>query len=148
MNVRFWHKADTREWRLVMRIIVFILAFSFLAFNANAESVSVKYRGAVDLAPFKCNWINRSSLVNRLCYDEKETYVVVMLRDTYYHYCEVPKSTVAAWFSASSMGSFITPILKEDMTVGLTTCPFMTASHKTKIGYQVKNFRMTAFGTK
>ena len=34
------------------------------------------------------------------------------------------------------------------MTVGLTTCPFMTASHKTKIGYQVKNLRMIAFGTK
>ena len=95
-----------------MRIIVFILAFSFLAFNANAESVSVKYRGAVELAPFKCNWINRSSLVNRLCYDEKETYVVVMLRDTYYHYCEAPKSIVAAWFSASSMGRFYNTYIK------------------------------------
>jgi hypothetical protein len=95
-----------------MGIIIFILAFSFLAFNANAESVSVKNRGAVDLAPFKCNWINRSSLVNRLCYDEKETYVVVMLRDTYYHYCEVPKSTVAAWFSASSMGKFYNAYIK------------------------------------
>jgi hypothetical protein len=28
-----------------MRIIIRILAFSFLAFNANAESVSVKNRG-------------------------------------------------------------------------------------------------------
>ncbi len=59
----------------LMRIAITILVFSCLTFNANAESVFVKYRGAVDLATFQCNWISRSSLVNRLCYDEKETYV-------------------------------------------------------------------------
>ena len=89
-----------------MRITITILVLSCLTFNANAESVYMKYRGAVDLATFQCNWINRSSLVNRLCYDEKETYVIVMLRDTYYHYCEVPKSIVSALFSANSMGRF------------------------------------------
>lgn len=32
------------------------------------------------------------------------------------------------------------------MTVGLTTCPFMAASYKTKIGYQVKKLQLSAFG--
>ena len=95
-----------------MRITFTILVLSCLTFNANAESVYVKYRGAVGLAAFQCNWVNRSSLVNRLCYDEKETYVIVMLRDTYYHYGEVPKPTVSAWFSASSMGRFYNANIK------------------------------------
>jgi hypothetical protein len=33
--------------------------------SAVAESVHVKYRGLVDLAPFECEWVSRSSLVKR-----------------------------------------------------------------------------------
>ena len=62
-----------------------------------AESVVVKYRGPVDLAPLACEWTPRSSLVKRLCYDSREKYVIVMVRDTYYHYCEVPATLVASW---------------------------------------------------
>jgi hypothetical protein len=42
---------------------------------ANAETVYVKYRGPVDLWPFGCEWITRSSVVKRLCYDAREKYV-------------------------------------------------------------------------
>ena len=70
------------------------------------EVVMVKYRGPVDLAPFACEFVQRSSLVQRLCYDARERYVIVNLSGTYYHYCEVPPSVVAAWRSADSMGRF------------------------------------------
>ncbi len=42
---------------------------------ASAEAVYVKYRGSVNLAPFACEWIARSSVVKRLCYamGEKST---------------------------------------------------------------------------
>ena len=43
---------------------------------------------------------------------KKRPIVVEMLRGTYYHYCEAPKSTVAAWFSASSMGKFYNAYIK------------------------------------
>ena len=84
--------------------IVFFCAL--LPLSAYAESVYVKYRGPVDLAPFKCEAISRSSFVKRLCYDSKEKYVVVSLTGTYYHYCEVPANVVNDWRQAGSMGRY------------------------------------------
>jgi hypothetical protein len=77
-----------------------------LTVPGTAETVNVKYRGPVDLSPFSCEQITRSSLVKRLCYDRRERYVIVNLTGTYYHYCEVPPETVAAWQNSDSMGKF------------------------------------------
>ena len=38
-----------------------------IAGECRAETVEVKYRGAVDLAPFKCTSIDRSSFIRRVC---------------------------------------------------------------------------------
>lgn len=77
-----------------------------------SETVMVKYRGPVNLAPFNCEWVSRSSVVNRLCYDAKEKYVVVNLTGTYYHYCEVPENVVSAWRRADSMGRYYNAVMK------------------------------------
>ena len=79
---------------------------------ALAETVNVKYRGPVDLAPFQCESINRSSLVTRVCYDRKEQYMVIGLQGTYYHYCEIDAGTVAALRGAESMGRFFNANIK------------------------------------
>lgn len=92
------------RFRLILAGIGLICAT--LPISANAETVYVKYRGQVDLAPFKCEWISRSSFVNRLCYDSREKYVIVNLTGTYYHYCEVPASVIADWRQAASMGRY------------------------------------------
>lgn len=76
------------------------------------ERVYVKYRGEVDLAPFACRDVSRSSLVERLCYDQTERYVVVRLTGTYYHYCEVPADVVTRWLAADSMGRFFNANVK------------------------------------
>jgi hypothetical protein len=81
-----------------------VIVLMFLAFEANAETVNVKYRGTVDLATFDCNWIQRSSFINRLCYDDSERYVIVALNGTYYHYCEVPEQTISAWMEGGFNG--------------------------------------------
>ena len=97
------------------RVISAMIATAFVvlaAAPASAESVFVKYRGPVDLAPFSCEWVTRSSLVQRLCYDPREQYVIVNLTGTYYHYCEIPPSTVAAWRAADSMGRFYNAAVK------------------------------------
>ena len=39
--------------------------------GAREEIVLVKYRGKVDLRPFRCETIYQSSAVKRLCYDPK-----------------------------------------------------------------------------
>ncbi len=96
---------------LLLLLIVADLAGAW-ADDAAAETVFVKYRGPVDLSPFACEWISRSSVVNRLCYDLRERYVIVNLRGTYYHYCEVPPNAVAAWRQADSMGRFYNARIK------------------------------------
>lgn len=90
------------------RAAVIRLAFAFAIFPiwANAETVSVKYGGKVDLTPFHCESITRSSFINRLCYDSQEGYVIVSLNGTYYHYCEVPAGVVNEWRQADSMGRY------------------------------------------
>lgn len=92
------------------RLVVAILASAVEV--ASAETVQVKYRGLVDLAPFECDDVSRSSLVTRLCYDARNKYVVVGLQGVYYHYCIVPASTVAAWRAAPSMGRFFNQSIK------------------------------------
>jgi len=79
---------------------------------AQAETVNVKYRGAVDLSPFQCESVSRSSLVTRVCYDRKEQYMVIGLQGTYYHYCEIDAGTVASLRGAESMGRFFNANIK------------------------------------
>ena len=77
-----------------------------------ADTVIVKYRGPVDLAPFECHDITRSSFVNRVCYHEANAYMVIKLRNTYYHYCEIDPPTVATLLSANSMGRYYNANIK------------------------------------
>ncbi len=80
---------------------LFALTVGFSVF-AHAETVTVKYRGPVDLAPFQCESVSRSSLVTRVCYDPKERYMVIGLQGTYYHYCEIDAGTVAGLRGAAA----------------------------------------------
>ena len=97
-------------FRLFLTVTIFI--FTFLPSPSAAETVYVKYRGPVDLSPFKCHLITRSSFVNRLCYDRQEKYVIVKLKNTYYHYCEVPPDIVMDWLKADSIGRFYNANIK------------------------------------
>lgn len=91
-----------------MRAAVRCVALAMLASVAAlaGEVVYVKYRGPVDLAPFACEWVSRSSVVKRLCYDRAERYVIVNLTGTYYHYCQMAPTVVRAWIDAESMGRY------------------------------------------
>jgi len=99
--------------KAIMKCIQIVALSAFISPSfAHAESVSVKYRGVVELAPFSCQWISRSSLVERLCYDSTEQYVIVSLNGTYYHYCEVPSYVVSDWKGADSMGRYYNSQIK------------------------------------
>ncbi|MGB2815642.1 MAG: KTSC domain-containing protein [Burkholderiaceae bacterium] len=73
---------------------------------ALAERVYVKARGEVELAPFKCEGVARSPNVKRICYDETHQYALVSLNGIWYHYCEVPASTIAAWRKSREKGRY------------------------------------------
>ena len=77
-----------------------------------SEAVDVKYRGIVDLRPFSCNSVTRSSFINRVCYDRQNEYMLISLNGIYYHYCEIDSGTVEALMSAESMGRYYNAAIK------------------------------------
>lgn len=93
---------------------------------ADAEAVDVKYRGTVDLRPFTCTEITRSSFIDRVCYDKTNQYLLIQLKLTYYHYCEIPNTTVEALLSAPSMGQYFNTTIKGSGSDG----PFDCRTHR------------------
>lgn len=82
-----------------------IVAALLFASSASAESVSVKYRGSVELAKFSCRGTD-SSLVHRICYRANRQYLIAQVGGEYYHYCRMPQVVVNKWLAAPSLGSF------------------------------------------
>jgi hypothetical protein len=80
--------------------------------TANSEVVIVKYRGSVNLAPFKCDAVTRSSFIERVCYDKSNSYMLIDLSGTWYHYCEIDADTVSNLMTADSMGRFYNQSIK------------------------------------
>jgi hypothetical protein len=102
---------------------------------ARAESVYVKYRGEVDLKSFDCKDITRSSLINRVCYDEANEYMLVSLNGTYYHYCAIDGATVSALLAADSMGRFYKLALRAILIAERTECRSISKrNNKTSTG--------------
>jgi hypothetical protein len=102
-----------RMWALVCGLAVLACG------GARAESVVVKYRGPVDLAPFTCENITRSSFIDRVCYDAANDYMLIELsrhawaRDgVWYHYCEIDGDTVSSLLAADSMGRYYNASIK------------------------------------
>jgi hypothetical protein len=89
-----------------MSRLLVVVIFVLFSVSANAESVTVKYRGVVDLAPFQCTTVTRSSFVNRVCYDKQQQYMLIQLNATYYHYCGIDEGTVSELLAAESVGRF------------------------------------------
>ena len=66
-----------------MRLIGIIAAAAAISTVAAAESVYVKYRGEVDLKVFDCSAITRSSFIERVCYDQRNEYMLISLNGTF-----------------------------------------------------------------
>jgi len=87
-----------------MTRLAFILALLLTAPWGDTEIVDVKDRGAVDLKPFKCQDITRSSVISRVCYDAEDRRMLVQRHAVYHQYCDLPKATLDAFLNAPSMG--------------------------------------------
>ena len=88
-----------------MRSIIFS-ALVLICQVAIAETVQVKYHGAVSLDAFACTKVEERSDVSRICYDNAERYMVIQLKTTYYHYCDIDAATVLSLQGASSKRQF------------------------------------------
>lgn len=94
------------EIKLISSILTWIL-LTFPLIEIRPEIVDVYSRGSVALTDsFDCRDIKRSSVIERVCYTEKQRYLVVNIKGTYRQYCEVPVSTYTALMGAFSMGSY------------------------------------------
>jgi hypothetical protein len=87
-----------------------------------AETVDVKYRGPVDLANFECTGELDSSLVKRVCYNADKAYMLIRLKNTWYHYCEIDRATVDALLAADSLGRYYNASIKDSGTGGKFGC--------------------------
>lgn len=89
----------------MIRSIAAILALLSTA-PMTTETVDVQGRGAVDLAPFACTDTPRSTVVQRVCYDEARRHLLVNIGGTYSEYCGLPAATFDSFVVAPSMGQF------------------------------------------
>src|SRR5260370_41126862 len=103
-----------------------VLILLLLTTEVRSETVDVKYRGPVDLKTFECRDINRSSFIQRVCYDKAQSYMIISLRGTYYHYCELPPATFDSLMGAASMGQFYNQNIKGSRSDG----PYDSRTHR------------------
>ena len=88
-----------------MRLIIFS-ALALMWQFAMAETVQVKYGGVISLDAFACADVDEGSDVSRICYDKAERYMVIRLKATYYHYCDIDAATVHGLQAARSKRQF------------------------------------------
>lgn len=105
----------------MIRLLTMIALVAF-AQPAAAEELCPKYGSCVPMSAFDCQDIDRSSLVTRVCYNAAASYLVIRLKQTDYHYCEVDQTTVQRLMSASSMGRFYNAEIKDSGTDGRFSC--------------------------
>ena len=70
------------------------------------EVIEVQGRGETDLATFACTDTPRSTVVQRVCYDDARQHLLVNVGGAYSQYCRLPAATFEAFVVASSMGQY------------------------------------------
>jgi hypothetical protein len=97
------------------------LILSLLSAPIGPETVDLG-SATVDLSTFECRDINRSTIVQRVCYSAGERTLLVAVRGSYQHYCGVPVETFDAPMNAPSMGIFLNRVLRIAGADGRYTC--------------------------
>jgi hypothetical protein len=98
------------------------LLLHLFAAQVGSETVEVTDRGTVDLAAFECRDINRSSLIQRVCYDKAQRYMIVSIRGVYDQYCELPAAAFGNLMGAPSMGQFFNQNIRGSRSGGPYDC--------------------------
>ena len=85
-----------------------------LTARGGTEMVDVRDRGTVDLATFECRDINRSTLIQRVCYDRAERTMIVGIKGRYDQYCGLTAQAFDSLMTAPSMGQFFNQNIRTD----------------------------------
>lgn len=109
------------ELEATLRLFIFSALF-LMCQLATAETVQVKYHGAISLDSFACTDVKESSDVSRICYEKAERYMVIRLKTTYYHYCAIDAATVQGLQAAASKRQFFEARIKGTGAAGPFDC--------------------------
>jgi hypothetical protein len=107
---------------MIFRVLPILVASLAGATWTDAETVTVEGRGAVDLAPFACQDITRSSLINRVCYDAANRVMLVQSNAAWSQFCDVPAATRDTFLNAPSMGQYYRANIKDSGSEGPYHC--------------------------
>jgi hypothetical protein len=99
------------------------LLLSLFAAPITSEKVEVRGHGVVDLLTFECRDVDRSTLVQRVCYEAAQHILLVEVRSAYQQFCDVPADTHAAFMVAPSMGLFFNRKLSAPASGKRHRCP-------------------------
>lgn len=101
-------------YKYAIPVIELILLSVFVGSILNPDRfVTVKYRDTpVNVKNFTEYKLKKSSFVHEILYDESEKYLLVRLKNTFYHYCNINESTVESWVSSKSLGRFYVSRIK------------------------------------
>ena len=83
--------------------------------RSHAREIHVKYRATpVDISNGYFQEINlkQSSFVNEMFYDGSNEYLLVRLKNTFYHYCEIPAEVINKWITSPSLGGYYNASVK------------------------------------
>jgi hypothetical protein len=119
---------------LVPRVLVFVLIIGFFAQEPNTLAraaapnhvVWVKYRQTpVNVADPRFEYLDtsRSSFITGAWYDGSNSYMVIGLRGTYYHYCRMPRNAWDSFRSADSFGKHYNAFIKGNFDCRLRGVP-------------------------
>jgi hypothetical protein len=88
------------------------LIFSLFSAPIVPETIDLGNGAPVDLTTFACRDINRSTIVQRVCYSAADRALLIAVRGNYQRYCGVPVETFDALMSAPSMGIYLNRVLR------------------------------------
>ena len=102
------------------------LILLLLTAPVGTETLDVRDSGTVDLGTFECRDINRSTVIQRVCYDPAQRAMIVGVKGNYIRYCELPAATFEAFMTAPSMGQFFHRNIRQSGPGGRYACPAQT----------------------
>ena len=105
----------------MVRALVLLLA-QLAATPILPETIETSEHRIVDLGPFECRDITRSTVLQRVCYDRARQDLIVATNGAYDHYCGVTAGTVEHLLGAPSMGRFFIQNIKREATSGRYAC--------------------------
>ncbi|SDM94974.1 KTSC domain-containing protein [Afipia sp. GAS231] len=102
-------------------------ATSFILFLLTApvgtETVDLRNSKPIDLGTFECRDINRSTMIQRVCYDRAQRAMIVGIKSGYDRFCELPPETFDGFMTAPSMGQFYNQNIRGLAPDGRYECP-------------------------